>query len=67
MGASDIQWRKSNRSAHQGGECVEVAGLVTAVGVRDSKDPAGPKLAFGIAAWRSFADLVKAHEFDLER
>jgi hypothetical protein len=60
-----IQWRKSSRSGHQGGECVEVAGLAPVVAVRDSKDPDGPRLAFGTAAWRVFADRVKASEFDV--
>ncbi|WP_347813959.1 DUF397 domain-containing protein [Actinomadura sp. KC06] len=33
--------------------------------VRDSKNPDGPKLTFGRAAWRAFADQVKTSEFDL--
>ncbi|MBO4206908.1 DUF397 domain-containing protein [Micromonospora echinofusca] len=48
-------WRTSSRSNTQGGECVEVAGnLPGLVGVRDSKDPAGPVLTFDPAAWRAF-------------
>jgi hypothetical protein len=52
-------WRKSSYSgAH--GDCVEVReagpGLVA---VRDSKDPHGPALAFGVRAWAAFvADLT---------
>ncbi|XNL81898.1 DUF397 domain-containing protein [Actinomadura madurae] len=65
MNQSDIRWRKSSRSAHQGGECVEVAALTPAVGVRDSKDPDGPRLTFGAAEWRLFAEQVKASAFDL--
>jgi hypothetical protein len=54
------RWRKSRRSNNQGA-CVEVAdNLADLVGVRDSKDPGGPVLAFGLDAWRSFVDLVKA-------
>ncbi|TDD37303.1 DUF397 domain-containing protein [Actinomadura sp. KC06] len=60
-------WRKSSRSSQYGGECVEVAALAPVIAVRDSKDPDGPRLAFGRAAWRAFADQVKADEFDLER
>lgn len=60
-----VQWRKSSRSAHQGGECVEVAGLAPEIAVRDSKDPDGPRLAFGAVEWRTFAQRVKAREFDL--
>ena len=32
------QWRKSSKSTTQGGDCVEVASLVGAVGLRDSKN-----------------------------
>ncbi|MFI0485551.1 DUF397 domain-containing protein [Actinomadura sp. 9N215] len=64
---SELRWRKSSRSSGQGGNCVEVAELAAVVAMRDSKDPDGPKLALGRAAWRAFADQVKANEFDLER
>jgi len=48
-------WRKSSRSSGNGGNCVEVADtLPGVVGVRDSKDPAGPALTFDPAAWRAF-------------
>ncbi|MCT2276411.1 DUF397 domain-containing protein [Micromonospora chalcea] len=47
-------WRKSTRSGTQG-DCVEVAdNLAGVVGVRDSKDPAGPVLTFTPDAWRAF-------------
>ncbi|MFG1778927.1 DUF397 domain-containing protein [Micromonospora sp. NPDC049048] len=49
------QWRKTTRSSSNGGNCVEVAdNLPGVVGVRDSKDPAGPMLTFAPAAWRAF-------------
>jgi hypothetical protein len=52
-------WRKSARSANEGA-CVEVADdLPGVVGVRDSKDPAGPQLTFTPAAWRAFVAKVK--------
>lgn len=38
-------WRRSARSTAQGNECVEVAGAGGTVAIRDSKDPAGPRLA----------------------
>ncbi|MEQ4301867.1 DUF397 domain-containing protein [Plantactinospora sp. B6F1] len=48
-------WRKSTRSSNGGSTCVEVAkNLPDIVGVRDSKDPAGPVLTFGPTAWRAF-------------
>lgn len=57
-------WRKSIRSGG-GNDCVEVADLDAVVGVRDSKDPLGPNLAFDDQAWRAFAEKAKAGVFDL--
>ncbi|MFY1692720.1 DUF397 domain-containing protein [Plantactinospora sp. WMMB782] len=55
MDLTGAVWIKSSRSSGNGGDCVEVArNLPGLVGVRDSKDPAGPALAFGPAAWRLF-------------
>lgn len=55
MDLSGAKWRKSSRSSGNGGACVEVAdNLPGVVGVRDSKDPAGPALIFAPAAWRAF-------------
>ncbi|MBT2206606.1 MULTISPECIES: DUF397 domain-containing protein [Actinomadura] len=59
------QWRKSSRSGGQGGDCVELADTTSAILVRDSKDPNGPRLALAPAAWRVFAQHVKADVFDL--
>ncbi|UGT40582.1 DUF397 domain-containing protein [Nocardia yamanashiensis] len=47
------RWFKSSRSG-AGKECVEVAFLADAVGVRDSKNPGGPALVFPNSAWESF-------------
>jgi hypothetical protein len=58
-------WRKSSHSGGvAGSDCVEVADLSGAIGVRDSKNPAGPHLAL---SGRSFAQLigrVKANKLD---
>ncbi|MFC0033441.1 DUF397 domain-containing protein [Micromonospora chaiyaphumensis] len=52
------QWRKSSRSGQ--GECIEVAdNLPDVVGVRDSKDPAGPALIFTPQTWRAFVAFAK--------
>ncbi|MRH86394.1 DUF397 domain-containing protein [Nocardia sp. SYP-A9097] len=52
------RWFKSTRSG-AGKECVEVAFLNNGrVGVRDSKNPAGPALVFGVREWDSFTELI---------
>jgi len=56
-------WRKSS---HSGAEqnCVEVGGdLPALIGIRDSKDPGGPALAFTSREWRTFIAGVKSGEF----
>jgi hypothetical protein len=59
MDLTNAIWRKSRRSGSSGGNCVEVAdNLPGVVGVRDSKDPAGPALSFGSAAWQAFVAQV---------
>ena len=56
-------WTKSSHSfALQ--NCVEVASLPgDEVGVRDSKDPGGPPLAFPGVAWAAFVAGVRNQEF----
>ena len=55
MGWSRAAWRKSSRSSGNGGNCVEVAELTSGIGLRDSKNPDGPKL---IVSRDAFAALV---------
>ncbi|MFI5718192.1 DUF397 domain-containing protein [Nocardia sp. NPDC051750] len=57
---SGASWYKSSFSQADG-DCVEVAHVADAVGVRDSKDPAGPALVFAPSAWNAFIRRVAAH------
>lgn len=47
-------WRKSSYSTSTGSNCVEVAVLPDAIGVRDSKRPAAGRLAVSPPAWSAF-------------
>ncbi|GIJ30150.1 hypothetical protein Vqi01_53120 [Micromonospora qiuiae] len=59
MDLTGARWRKSSKSGNNQGDCVEVAdNLSDVVAVRDSKDPAGPVLAFGPAAWQAFVTRI---------
>lgn len=57
-------WRKASRSSGTGSECVEVADLGDGVAVRDSKNPAGGRLAFDRPSWRAFAARVRSGQLD---
>lgn len=58
-----MKWRKSSHSLNNG-TCVEVAGALVTVAMRDSKDPDGPVLRFSRSTWESFVTGVKDGEFD---
>ncbi|MGP0024426.1 MAG: DUF397 domain-containing protein [Streptosporangiaceae bacterium] len=57
MSAPDLsraRWRTSSHSSGNGA-CVQVAaGPGGIVAIRDSKDPAGPRLVFSQQAWEAF-------------
>lgn len=56
---TDATWRKA--SASNGNDtCVEVARVGDTVGLRDSKDPAGPVLEVAPAAFAAFVDGVRS-------
>lgn len=57
-------WRKSSRSSASGSDCVEVAEMTGVVGVRDSKDPAGPVLLFSPDSWTGFTISLRDSEFN---
>jgi hypothetical protein len=56
---SEDAWFKSSYSTQEGGACVEIADLTTAIGVRDSKDKTGPALLIPPAAWAEFVGGVR--------
>ena len=65
MDLSRAEWRKASYSTGNGGACVEVAqNLPGIVAVRDSKDPAGPALAFALDSWQALLDIIKAGALD---
>ncbi|MFG2740895.1 DUF397 domain-containing protein [Streptomyces chartreusis] len=55
-----IQWRKSSYSGDQGGNCVEIAESTASVAIRDSKNTAGPILAFEPTAFTTFVKWTSA-------
>lgn len=57
-------WRKSTRSNGNSGDCVEFAQADGMIGLRDSKDPAGPVLVFTSSEWAAFIAGAKLGEFD---
>lgn len=57
-------WIKSSLS-FSNGNCVEVAALPGGgTGVRNSRDPGGPVLAFTPDEWKAFLSGAKRGEFD---
>ncbi|MDL4775618.1 MULTISPECIES: DUF397 domain-containing protein [Thermomonosporaceae] len=59
-------WRKSSHSGSTTDEaCVELAGLVEGVGVRDSKDPDGGRLAVSGAGFAGLVGRIKRGVLDL--
>jgi hypothetical protein len=61
---SKAKWFKSSRSGG-GNDCVEVAHLDGGmVGVRDSKNPAGPALVFTPSEWDAFIGGAQDGEFN---
>ncbi|WP_026341313.1 DUF397 domain-containing protein [Actinomadura atramentaria] len=59
------RWRKSTYSGGTGGQCVEVASFAPLAGVRDSKNPGGPKLFVAADTWRAFTAQVKSGAHNL--
>ncbi|MEU6330937.1 DUF397 domain-containing protein [Streptomyces sp. NPDC047049] len=61
---SAFSWTKSSYSGGNGA-CVEIAvPAVTAIAVRDSKDPDGPRLTFDNSSWARFVSDIAGGAFD---
>lgn len=63
--SSAVAWRKSSYSGSEGGTCVELADLVTAVGIRDSKNSEGPSLVVSRRELSSLVARVKSGDLDI--
>ena len=63
--APEGAWFKSSYSTGEGGNCVEVADLNTEVGIRDSKNSAGPALVVPAGAWSAFVSLARSPSVEL--
>jgi uncharacterized protein DUF397 len=61
IGRSSGQWRKSSYSGGNSGQCVEVAFTGEAVGIRDSKDPHGPRLVVAASVFHSLVMQLKTN------
>ncbi|MER7348340.1 DUF397 domain-containing protein [Streptomyces aurantiacus] len=62
MSTTELTWFKSSYSSGDGDDCVEVAPCPAAIHVRDSKNPKGPQLALGPAAWADFLTYASGQE-----
>jgi uncharacterized protein DUF397 len=59
-------WRKSSRSSDGDlGCCVELAALGTVRAIRDSKNPAGPRLNMSLAGLAGFIKGIKHDAYEV--
>ncbi|MDL4771948.1 MULTISPECIES: DUF397 domain-containing protein [Thermomonosporaceae] len=59
-------WRKSSHSGSGGTtECVELADLDAAVGIRDSRNPSGPHLSVARRDLAALVGRVKSGELEI--
>jgi hypothetical protein len=57
---TNTPWRRSSYSGEANGNCLEVRDDIPgAVPVRDSKNPAGPKLSIPAGSWQAFVEHVR--------
>lgn len=58
------RWRKSSHSVGNPQQCVEIAHVSATTAVRDSKNPAGPVLAFAPDVFGAFLKTAKRDQFN---
>ncbi|MDQ0811946.1 hypothetical protein QFZ63_003660 [Streptomyces sp. B3I7] len=58
---SNVEWIKSSYSTADGPDCLEVAPIRGRILIRDSKNPAGPRLALAPTAWTAFLPYASTH------
>ncbi|MFD0688835.1 DUF397 domain-containing protein [Actinomadura fibrosa] len=59
------EWRKSSYTGSGNDDvCVEIARLGESVGVRDSKDPRGPRLGLAPRAFLGLVTRIRRGDFD---
>ncbi|GAA2439623.1 DUF397 domain-containing protein [Streptomyces glaucus] len=63
--APEGAWVKSSYSSGAEGNCVEAANLASEIGIRDSKDKAGPALVFPRSSWAAFVASLSAGELGI--
>ncbi len=57
-----LEWIKSSYSTSSGPDCVEVATPdESPILIRDSKNPAGPRLTLAPATWTAFLPYASAY------
>ncbi|MBR7674325.1 DUF397 domain-containing protein [Streptomyces daliensis] len=64
---ADAAWKASTYSNDTGGSCVEVADVTrthSCIGIRDSKNPAGPALLFTPDAFTGFITGMNEGRFN---
>jgi len=59
---ASVVWRKSSHSGGASGQCVEVASLPGLIGIRDSKNPDGPKLTVRPGRFRDLVQNLRSTE-----
>jgi uncharacterized protein DUF397 len=60
-----MMWRKSTYSSANGGDCIEVARLPGAIGIRDSKKPSAGHLTVSTRTFGALLDEIRTGKHTL--